>query len=256
MNGVTRKDANNHIIPGLFGMKAEKTVVYDAEAVSAQATLNFDNTNATSDLTFTAVPYGAAGNGISVELLDPETEDSALSISVSGNVIVISLATDSNGDITSTAAEVKTAVNADSDASALVTCEDEVAGTGIVEAQAALLTEAGAGRTLFEVTGKVLVKFFAEAVDDLTGSGTIAVGNVDDVDYLIDPEAVTALDTGEFLETNGTSSKILTVSTNTMYLCQNDIRDKIATNTITGSLKYHCFWYPLDDDGNVVATNE
>lgn len=258
MSRIVRKDDNNHIIPGLFGLLSQKTVVYDAEAVSAQATLVVAPGGTNDELTFTAVPYGAAGNDISIEYLDPETEDAELAISVSGNVIVFSLATDSNGDITTTADELKTALLADADASALVTAADSGGddGSGVLAAVAADVTAGGAGRTLFEVTGNVMVQLLLQANDDLTGSGTIAVGNSDDNDYLIDPEAVTAIDTDEFLQTNGTSSKILSVNTGTFFLCSNDIRDLVATNTITGSITYHLFWYPLSEDGNVEVTNE
>lgn len=52
------------------------------------------------------------GNDISVELVDPGTPDQPLSVEVDGDAITVQLATDADGDRTSTAAEVVAALNA------------------------------------------------------------------------------------------------------------------------------------------------
>ena len=78
------------------------------------------STPATGDLggvTFTAVASGEAGNDIEI-VFEKGTE---LSISVSDKIITVSLATDGEGNITSTAAEIAEAINKDTEASALVT---------------------------------------------------------------------------------------------------------------------------------------
>lgn len=261
MNGVIRKDANNHIIPGLFGMKAEKTVDYDAEPVSAQAVLSTALTGANNDIDYTAVPYGALGNNISIRYVDPGGVTATLGVVVTHPTSDTTLITVNLGRAASainTTADLLKAALDTADVSAYVTYADKAAndGSGLVTALATTPLAGGGGRTLFEVTGSVLVKFFVQANEDLTGSGTLAVGNVDDVDYLIDPELVASIDTNEFLETNGTPSKILSVVSGTFLVCSNDIRDLIATDTITGSVTYHCFWYPLSEDGNVVTTTE
>lgn len=77
-------------------------------------------------LTYTAVEIGAAGNDISIELLDPEANDQSLAITVTDNLISVSLATDGGGSITTTATQLQTALDADGDVTALVT----VTGTG------------------------------------------------------------------------------------------------------------------------------
>lgn len=77
-------------------------------------------------VTFTAKEEGEAGNGIQIVFEDPETDEAELSISVSGNIITVSLATDDSGAITSTAVDIADAINNDTDASALVTAT----GTG------------------------------------------------------------------------------------------------------------------------------
>ena len=106
-------------------------------ATAAAATLTTDMTNATADITLTAVTAGAEGNDISVAYVDPSGNDQALAVVVSGKAITVNLATGPAGAITSTAALVKAAINASAAASALVTAEDEGTGTGVVNAVAA-----------------------------------------------------------------------------------------------------------------------
>lgn len=61
---------------------------------SVQATLDFNPAGDDNGLTFTAVEYGAAGNAISIEYVDPEAISAALSVAVDGNAITVNLATD------------------------------------------------------------------------------------------------------------------------------------------------------------------
>jgi uncharacterized protein YbjQ (UPF0145 family) len=79
------------------------------------------------------------GNDLSVELLDPGAADSPLGVSVSGNLISVSLGTDAGGALVSTAADVIAALNAHPGSSALLRAytyrgED---GDNIVEPQSA-----------------------------------------------------------------------------------------------------------------------
>jgi len=76
------------------------------------------------------------GNDIFVEALDPGAANQPLSVNVSGNTISINLATDATGALSSTAAEVQEAINADPAASALVYADPyrENSGSGIVPA--------------------------------------------------------------------------------------------------------------------------
>ncbi|MEW2476951.1 M14 family metallopeptidase [Micromonospora gifhornensis] len=53
------------------------------------------------------------GNDISVELVNPGAADSALTVTVTGNDVRVSLATDASGAVTSTAAQVAAALNAE-----------------------------------------------------------------------------------------------------------------------------------------------
>jgi len=77
-------------------------------------------------VTYTAVEAGPAGEAISIELADPSAVDSPLSISVVDNAIVVSLETDSNGDIITDADALVAALLLDADVLALIT----VSGTG------------------------------------------------------------------------------------------------------------------------------
>jgi hypothetical protein len=83
------------------------------------------------------------GNDIVVEALDPGAANQPLWVSVSGNTISISLATDAAGSLISTAAEVRDAINADPNASALVYADPyrENSGDGIVPAATIQLSD-------------------------------------------------------------------------------------------------------------------
>lgn len=71
-------------------------------------------------LTYTAVDPGPDGELITIELVDPSANDEPLAISVVDSAIVVTLATDSGGTITTTGNGLKTALNADPDASLLI----------------------------------------------------------------------------------------------------------------------------------------
>lgn len=97
-------------------------------------TATLDSTPADSDLTFTAKSKHIGSDKISVTLVDPGAPSAALGVVVTDREIVVNLATSTASAITSTAAQVKTAIEASSPANALVTVELETAGAGVVEA--------------------------------------------------------------------------------------------------------------------------
>jgi hypothetical protein len=78
------------------------------------------------------------GNDITAEFRNPGIANSPLSVSASGNDIVVSLGTDSTGALSSTAAQVVAAINGNPTASALVVALTYRgnAGTGIVQPRA------------------------------------------------------------------------------------------------------------------------
>ncbi|WP_405149910.1 M14 family metallopeptidase [Sphaerisporangium sp. NBC_01403] len=90
-----------------------------------------------STLYVTSKAFGSeGGNDISVALVKPDTASSALGVSVTGKDVVVRLATDGSNAITSTAAQVVTALNGDAAASALLSASTYRgnAGAGLVAA--------------------------------------------------------------------------------------------------------------------------
>lgn len=116
MSQIDLKEAEVRIFDGTLG----------------EATL--DSTASDADLTITAKSKHIGSDKISVELVDPAASSASLTVTVTGRKISISLATDGTSAITTTAAQVKTAIDGDADASALVTVALETAGTGVVDA--------------------------------------------------------------------------------------------------------------------------
>ena len=95
-----------------------------------------DMTNANADLTYTARRKGRATNDISVTHLNPGAASQPLTVSVVGNDITVSLATNAGSAITSTANQVAAAVAANADANNLVSVSAEGTGLGVTNAKA------------------------------------------------------------------------------------------------------------------------
>jgi hypothetical protein len=79
----------------------------------------------------TSKAYGhLGGNTLSAQLVNPGAPDAPLSVSLAGNAIRVNLATDSTGAVTSTAAQVVAALNADAQVANLVTASLYRSSTG------------------------------------------------------------------------------------------------------------------------------
>jgi flagellar hook-associated protein FlgK len=105
----------------------------------AELKTSFKHTN--NDVLFTAVSKGEAGEKVSIEYYDPAAVNQALSIQVyeasdGSQNIRINLATDQNGQITTTAGDIVAAVNSHVTARTLVSAQTpaEESGLGLVEA--------------------------------------------------------------------------------------------------------------------------
>lgn len=123
----------------MFGNNAV-VALQTAELVAAvAASKTFGTTNT---ITLTAVTPGAAGNLIQAQFVDPGANDQALSVQVTGGLIVVRYATDSAGAITSTPAQVKAALDSIPAVTALVTVAS--AGTAAMAAIALAPLENGA----------------------------------------------------------------------------------------------------------------
>lgn len=95
-----------------------------------KATLATGVVGSNNALTFTSVLTGVLGNKISLQLVDPKANSQALSISVTGQAITVSLATNVSGAITTTATQLKTALDGNTAAAALITTANTGASTG------------------------------------------------------------------------------------------------------------------------------
>ena len=120
-------------------------------------TLLIDCTNALSDVTYTLKKH-IGSRVVSITYVDPAAE-AALSIVVTGSAIVVNLANSASPAVTTTAVLLAAAINADADASALVTAVEEGAGSGICEA-----------KTLANVTAT------ANSITVKVGEGTLTYG--------------------------------------------------------------------------------
>ncbi|MGQ7247193.1 phage tail sheath subtilisin-like domain-containing protein [Halomonas sp. V046] len=115
-------------------------------APATPATLTTGNATFDTAITFTAVSAGLAGNNISIAFTNPDSASASLSVSVTGTAIVVNLATDATGALTSTASDVVTAINGSAEAAALVTAASAVGsdGSGVVLALKRTLLTGGA----------------------------------------------------------------------------------------------------------------
>ena len=104
-----------------------------------KAALSFGVVASNNALTFTSKLAGVLGNKISLRLVNPGANNAALAISVTQQAISVSLATGPTGAITTTASQLKTAIEANAAANALVTITNTSTSTG-ASAVAALPT--------------------------------------------------------------------------------------------------------------------
>lgn len=129
-------------IPGRWGGFGAKTRASRTTALAG----------ANNDLTFTATfeQRGVVGNAITITYVDPPGNNVALSVAVAGTAITVTLATDGVSAVTSTAAQVRDAVNAHAGASALVTAANAGTdnGTGVVTAVGPLALTGGTDWTI------------------------------------------------------------------------------------------------------------
>jgi hypothetical protein len=130
---VIRKNKLIDLIGDVPGVNYVDSLTIAASAASLTTSL----AGANNDLTFTADTAGSGGNSIRVRYVVAGTS-TALSVSVSTNDITVNVATNGGGAPTSTAAQVKTAVDASGPAAALINTANAAGndGTGVVAAMA------------------------------------------------------------------------------------------------------------------------
>ncbi|WP_059170278.1 M14 family metallopeptidase [Bacillus sp. FJAT-27445] len=105
----------------------------------AQATIGSTTTTA---VVVSSKAWGhEGGNDVTVEFKNPGKASSPLTVSVDGSKVTVDLATDASGKITSTASQVVSALNTNATSLITATTYRGNAGTGIVAASAAKLTD-------------------------------------------------------------------------------------------------------------------
>lgn len=137
-----------------WGLNRGQTEFSVGTAVASYATLT-DQT-----LVYTAKTAGTAGNNITIELIDPPGNNVALSISVVGTAISVTLATNGASAITTTRAQLVAALQADAAVMALI----GVTGAGATAITAIAATNLATGAAPVVSNDDVYVEV-------LTGSG-------------------------------------------------------------------------------------
>ena len=125
-------------------------------------------------LTITSKLAGELGNSSSLTLQNPNANSQTLAVSVSGRDVTVRLATNSSGAITTTATQLKTAIDGNTAASALFTVANTGASTGAgVVAALRRASLAGGVDEAFPLNTPVLVPGDASLAAKLGSKGTL-----------------------------------------------------------------------------------
>lgn len=154
-------------------------IVGTAPAAEAGVAATLTLGTSTASLAFTAAAADATGNDVSVTIIKPAGNNATLSVTVSGKAITISLATNGSAQATSTAAQVKTAYDLVSAATALAAVAISGGGAGtVVPAVEKFLT--GGLDAAFPLNTPVLVTPGDGQVNRLGETGTLyrAIDNI------------------------------------------------------------------------------
>lgn len=147
---------------GLVGMGDNDEVAASVEIGTSNAKLKF---TAAADL-------GASGNNVQIRAVNPGTNNASLSVSVSGNLVTVSLATDGSAVATSTASAVLAAVNASGTAAAKLVASLGTGSSGASLYVAHAATNlAGGTSSSFPIDTPVLVTS-PYGIDDKLGADT------------------------------------------------------------------------------------
>jgi len=201
---LARDKNTGYLIPVTYGKvaAASKEALLEsavAEPNGGYASLQTGVEGSNNAILFTALEAGSAGEEVSIALIDPSGNNQALAVSIDGNAIKISLATSAEGAITSTAAQVISAVNehlvakelvhaanyGTSTGAAAVAAVAEAALDGVQDAIAGVFDNWATGLQIIPGTVTVYATVGAEVVtgsDD--GEGNIAGDITGTVNYL------------------------------------------------------------------------
>ncbi len=187
------------------------TVTLAETAAAAAGATGVEGDN--NGLTWTAQEIGTEGDNIVIVLQDPGANDQDLAITVAQNTIIISLATDGGGAITTTGAQLIAAITEDTDpaynadAAALVTVDDTGASTGAVAVtDETVQLSGGADAVITSTAAQVIAAIQASSA----ANALVTVDNEGDSTGAGAVEAVATvnlsggIDEGEITSTGGT----------------------------------------------------
>jgi flagellin len=208
--------------------------------------LSFNNANATnSGLTFTDARtsdsvLGDTGQNIRVQFVDPSANSAAANITFNNTntdiTIVVSLATNGTGTITSNATSIKSLLDGNADANALISTAAEGDGSGVVEAEAAAALSGGTNAYL---TFSAANYGADEFVDVNVLNGTFdTVDNITDGNALkraIGSDIVTRIN-GQVAQGSGLTANIRSqqLDASFSFTAAANVADNTASLTITG----------------------
>lgn len=139
-----------------------------------KATLQTGIVGSNNALTFTSKLDGALGNSSSIRFVNPGTNNATLSTSVSGRDVTVNLATNGSGALHTTAAELKTAIEANASANALFTVTNTAGSNGSGMVAALRRTQLSGGLDdVFPLNTPVLVPGDASMSAKLGKAGTL-----------------------------------------------------------------------------------
>lgn len=130
INAISGADANGQA--ALISGKSGKFISFPVDGVAA-AYITTACPNLNSNIIYTAKTVGPNATSIRIRYV-VAGNNTALSVAVSGNDITVNVATNAGGTPTSTAAQVKTAIDASSPAQVLIGAVLAGDGTGVVAA--------------------------------------------------------------------------------------------------------------------------
>lgn len=167
-NGARTVKATKSSVIGIVGTAP-------GAATKVDASLTVGVVSANNAVTFTAQPDGAAGNLVSVRLVDPRANSAALSVAVVDKAITVSLATSNVGAITTTATQLIAAIAAHEGASALVTAASAAgsSGAGVVVATPTVNFLSGGADEAFPLDTPVLIVGDDPLISKLGSTGTL-----------------------------------------------------------------------------------
>lgn len=186
MGSVLTRGEIEEVIAGIRPAAARNIKTFDGGVttgkLSTKATVDTSLTGANNDLTYTADTAGVAGNAITVEYRSVGASTPASTAHCSGTTIVVDLKTDSSNVPTALASEVKTAIEANAEAAALVDITNVAANdaSGVVTVMSPITLAGGSdGKVpLFRVTGSVLCSLRGYCLTTLTGTNATLVHGV------------------------------------------------------------------------------